>query len=360
MSPFRLDLPATVRFGPGAFAELPGLARGYGRRVLLVTGAAWLERSGRLARLVTALSDAALAAVRVPGGRADHRRRRGCAEPRAGFRSRCHRGHRRRIGAGHREGALGADRLPTARRAFSRRHRRHAGGAGIDRAVDRGADDGRHRRRGHPERGTEGDAVGAEAQHALRAPARGRGRGRSRADGRPSACRHRHVRARRPHAARGGPCLAQGESVHLVAGTRRLPPPAGCPGRTRRLPARPRPANRRDVRRFRQRHRPRQRRSRSGARLCGRPRRHVRHPARTAVCDLPAARARRERVRHTRPRRRAGRRSEPGRGPRRMAGRHGAPSSRALRPARGPAGVWRARRPGADHRGWIGGLEHEG
>jgi alcohol dehydrogenase class IV len=55
--PFRLDLPAMVQFGPGSSAELPGLARRLGRRVLLVTGAAWLERSGRLAKLTASLGD---------------------------------------------------------------------------------------------------------------------------------------------------------------------------------------------------------------------------------------------------------------------------------------------------------------
>jgi alcohol dehydrogenase class IV len=55
--PFRLDLPAMVQFGPGASAELPGLARRLGRRVFLVTGAAWLERSGRLAKLTASLGD---------------------------------------------------------------------------------------------------------------------------------------------------------------------------------------------------------------------------------------------------------------------------------------------------------------
>jgi alcohol dehydrogenase class IV len=55
--PFRLDLPPTVLFGPGTSAELPGLARRLGRRVLLVTGAAWLERSGRLAKLAESLGE---------------------------------------------------------------------------------------------------------------------------------------------------------------------------------------------------------------------------------------------------------------------------------------------------------------
>lgn len=55
--PFRLDLPATVLFGPGTSAELPGLARRYGRRVLLVTGASWLARSGRLAPLAASLGE---------------------------------------------------------------------------------------------------------------------------------------------------------------------------------------------------------------------------------------------------------------------------------------------------------------
>ena len=68
MPPFRLDLPATVLFGPGTFAELPGLVRRYGRRVLLVTGAAWLERSGRLARLAQALSEAAIERHACPAG----------------------------------------------------------------------------------------------------------------------------------------------------------------------------------------------------------------------------------------------------------------------------------------------------
>ena len=41
--------------------------------------------------------------------------------------------------------------------------------------------------------------------------------------------RHRHVRARRRHAARRGSCLAQGESVHLVARAGSVPAPAGSP-----------------------------------------------------------------------------------------------------------------------------------
>jgi alcohol dehydrogenase class IV len=68
MSPFRLDLPTTVRFGPGTFAEVPVLSRRYGRRVLLVTGSASLERSGQLARLVAALGDATVQRCACPAG----------------------------------------------------------------------------------------------------------------------------------------------------------------------------------------------------------------------------------------------------------------------------------------------------
>lgn len=55
--PFRLDQPALVLFGPGTSADLPGLVRRLGRRVLLVTGAAWLERSGRLAPLAASMGE---------------------------------------------------------------------------------------------------------------------------------------------------------------------------------------------------------------------------------------------------------------------------------------------------------------
>ncbi len=64
--PFRLDQPAMVLFGPGTSSELPGLARRHGRRVFLVTGAAWLERSGRLAPLAASLGDVERHAC--PGG----------------------------------------------------------------------------------------------------------------------------------------------------------------------------------------------------------------------------------------------------------------------------------------------------
>jgi alcohol dehydrogenase class IV len=58
--PFRLDLPAAVLFGPGTLAELPAIARRRGRRVFLLTGASWLERSGRLSSMREAFGGAVI------------------------------------------------------------------------------------------------------------------------------------------------------------------------------------------------------------------------------------------------------------------------------------------------------------
>lgn len=68
MDPFRLDLPAVVRFGPGTLGELPVLARRHGGRLLILTGASWLERSGRLAAIRAALGDAAVEVFACPAG----------------------------------------------------------------------------------------------------------------------------------------------------------------------------------------------------------------------------------------------------------------------------------------------------
>lgn len=65
---FRLDLPATVLFGPGAIGELPAIARRHGSRLLLLTGSAWLRRSGRLARIGASLAGAAVEHVACPPG----------------------------------------------------------------------------------------------------------------------------------------------------------------------------------------------------------------------------------------------------------------------------------------------------
>jgi alcohol dehydrogenase class IV len=68
MASFRLDLPAAVLFGPGSLVELPGMARRLGRRLLLVTGASWLERSGRLSSIFTSLRGAELGHIACPPG----------------------------------------------------------------------------------------------------------------------------------------------------------------------------------------------------------------------------------------------------------------------------------------------------
>jgi alcohol dehydrogenase class IV len=68
MPSFRLDLPASVHFGQGKLAELSGIARRFGDRVFLVTGASWLERSGRLAGVLAALGNAAVERYACPSG----------------------------------------------------------------------------------------------------------------------------------------------------------------------------------------------------------------------------------------------------------------------------------------------------
>jgi alcohol dehydrogenase class IV len=60
MASFRLDLPAAVCFGPGTLAELPAIARRHGHRLFLLTGASWLERSGRLSDVRAQLGDAVI------------------------------------------------------------------------------------------------------------------------------------------------------------------------------------------------------------------------------------------------------------------------------------------------------------
>lgn len=60
---FQLARIPPVHFGPGKLAGLPRLAAGFGRRALLVTGAASLRSSGRLAALRGALEDAGLAVI---------------------------------------------------------------------------------------------------------------------------------------------------------------------------------------------------------------------------------------------------------------------------------------------------------
>jgi alcohol dehydrogenase class IV len=68
MPSFRLDQPAAILFGPGVLAELPGIARRHGRRLFLVTGGSWLERSGRLDRLLALLGDAVVERFACPPG----------------------------------------------------------------------------------------------------------------------------------------------------------------------------------------------------------------------------------------------------------------------------------------------------
>ena len=68
MAPFRLDLPAVVFFGPGTLAELPAMARRLGSRLLLVTGSAWLERSGRLSAVRASLGAVAIEQFACPPG----------------------------------------------------------------------------------------------------------------------------------------------------------------------------------------------------------------------------------------------------------------------------------------------------
>jgi alcohol dehydrogenase class IV len=68
MTPFRLDLPAAVLFGEGTLAELPDVVRRYGTRLFLVTGGSWLERSGRLAKLLASLGKAVVERFACPAG----------------------------------------------------------------------------------------------------------------------------------------------------------------------------------------------------------------------------------------------------------------------------------------------------
>jgi alcohol dehydrogenase class IV len=66
MAPFRLDMPAAILFGPGTIAELPAVIRRHGSRLLLLTGASWLERSGRLSEIRAALRDAVVEHLACP------------------------------------------------------------------------------------------------------------------------------------------------------------------------------------------------------------------------------------------------------------------------------------------------------
>jgi alcohol dehydrogenase class IV len=68
MEPFRLDLPAAVKFGAGTLAELPGIARRHGDRLFLVTGGSWLERSGRLAKILASLGGGTVERFACPAG----------------------------------------------------------------------------------------------------------------------------------------------------------------------------------------------------------------------------------------------------------------------------------------------------
>lgn len=68
MEPFRLDLPATIQFGAGTFADLAAMARRCGSRVYLVTGGSWLERSGRLATITASLGGASVERFACPAG----------------------------------------------------------------------------------------------------------------------------------------------------------------------------------------------------------------------------------------------------------------------------------------------------
>ncbi len=68
MRSFTLDLPRGVEFGPGARRRLPDLAARYGRRLLLLSGAGHLERSGRLAELTGLLQDFDLQHLACPPG----------------------------------------------------------------------------------------------------------------------------------------------------------------------------------------------------------------------------------------------------------------------------------------------------
>ncbi len=56
--PFALGRLPRITFGEGTFASVPGVAAGYGRRVLLVTGGRSLATSGRRETLLAGLADA--------------------------------------------------------------------------------------------------------------------------------------------------------------------------------------------------------------------------------------------------------------------------------------------------------------
>jgi alcohol dehydrogenase len=63
--PFSIGRLPRIEFGAGAVARLPQLVAGYGRRVLLVTGAQSFDRSAHAAPLLAALSAAGLSCERV-------------------------------------------------------------------------------------------------------------------------------------------------------------------------------------------------------------------------------------------------------------------------------------------------------
>jgi len=62
---FELALPGEIRFGAGRFASLAGLAKGFGRRPLLVTGKSSFESGGRLERFLDELEALGLVAARA-------------------------------------------------------------------------------------------------------------------------------------------------------------------------------------------------------------------------------------------------------------------------------------------------------
>lgn len=67
MKDFTIRSPQEVRFGWGAIGGLPQAVSRLGKRPLLVTGGASIETGGRLAAILTSLTDAGLAPVRFQG-----------------------------------------------------------------------------------------------------------------------------------------------------------------------------------------------------------------------------------------------------------------------------------------------------
>ena len=68
MPSFSLDMPGSVAFGPGELRRLPDFARRFGKRLFIVTGSTWLERSGRLAGITSLLGDAVVERFACPAG----------------------------------------------------------------------------------------------------------------------------------------------------------------------------------------------------------------------------------------------------------------------------------------------------